>query len=656
MTSTKRLYLAPDAPPVYESDHYLVMDRVGSESAVKILASDFLHELVAARSPYVSLDARLDALVMSGGNVATKANGVSAAGQNVLTVDATTGFVVGAPVVYLLNNTTLEGNTIASVQDGVSLTMTTNIGTGGVLDDSYISMISISEYLSAQAIPHVGTLMLPQTIEYMNAGAVRVKACGAKGDGSTDDQAALEVAWGKLSDGGTLIMDDGTYAIADTVNWKDKSNITIIANQAIINPKTGSAFAGKAVVDMAGCLSANVTGLRIDSTLTSSQPAAALVLGRVDAGDGGGNRFDNCDFDGKYTACVVYDCGSELSSFWHCRIVTRVAGKPCYLSTSRDDVDLVAQNAVSNVSKRFYDCTLLDYSGTATGQVLVEIRGVTKEISLRDCYFVMTGAGKVINLVNATTTGDNSMYGLSLDNIRVEGVDHADSRLLYCGQDGACASAYLHQINWSIASDYVIEVPATGSLQSSVLFLMTALTGSTKWMHVSNSILYNYIVLAGSASISIDSGDVAQANYIVGFGTSVFTGAGVSDAWPRQDNIVATIYDQTPGGVPVTSLSTPRIGVSGRYLDGHSATPSVAGSSQIDLQQDAAATITSFTDMVGGQELTLLARNSNTTIAHGAAFKLKGGVNWNMPNGATLTLKYFAKYSTWYETGRMDPS
>lgn len=100
-------------------------------------------ELVAARSPYPSLDARLDALVLTGGNVSTTTNGVSAAGQNVLTVHSTTGFVVGANVGYPLAGGGLEGNTIASINAGVSLVLTINIGTGGVLSDMPVSLIDV---------------------------------------------------------------------------------------------------------------------------------------------------------------------------------------------------------------------------------------------------------------------------------------------------------------------------------------------------------------------------------------------------------------------------------------------------------------------------------------------------------------------------------
>lgn len=216
MTSTKRLYLAPDAPMPYKDDHYFIMDKVGSESAVKVLVKDFIN----------------DNVILAGGNVATKASGVSAAGQKTLTVDSTTGFIVGAYVTYLLNGTTLEGNTIASINAGVSLVLGTNIGAtpaGGVLDDSYISMISISEYQAANAIHHGSTdLTLPQTIDILGDNAFRADAYPSL----TDLFAAVASAGGGVvafAAGKTYTPD----ALAGGVTIP--SNTTILGNGAKIH-------------------------------------------------------------------------------------------------------------------------------------------------------------------------------------------------------------------------------------------------------------------------------------------------------------------------------------------------------------------------------------------------------------------------------------
>lgn len=140
-------------------------------------------------------NARLDFMdtvaQLAGGNVGTKANGVLAAGQKVLTVDATTGFVVNSPIVYLLNGTTLEGNTIASIQAGVSLTLGTSIGptpAGSMLSDTlYQHDLTQRVTLLRRRSRTPGTLMLPQTMEYPNGGVYNADAYALASDASDSE-------------------------------------------------------------------------------------------------------------------------------------------------------------------------------------------------------------------------------------------------------------------------------------------------------------------------------------------------------------------------------------------------------------------------------------------------------------------------------------
>lgn len=228
--------------PMTELDEGIGIAYARGDDALSIATSNN-GELVAARAPYPSLKDRLDALIAAGGNVATNADGVSEAGQKVLTVDDPTGFIVGSYVTYLLNNTTLEGNLIASIQPGVSLTLATNIGTGGVLDDTPISMISISEYLAAQAIPHAGTLLLPDTMAYANAGVFNAAAYGMSTAGTASaNAAALQAAIDAAAVvGGKVKVAPGAYALT-TVSLK--SGVTLEGSGCGQNPIAGGAMLG----------------------------------------------------------------------------------------------------------------------------------------------------------------------------------------------------------------------------------------------------------------------------------------------------------------------------------------------------------------------------------------------------------------------------
>lgn len=110
-------------------------------------------EVLAARDAYASLDARLDTMALVGSSTATLTNGVANAGQKVVVVDSTTGFLAGAPVVYTLVGGVIETNTVSVVNSTVQLTMTTNLGTGGIDDDTYLAVLSLGALVSSGAVP-----------------------------------------------------------------------------------------------------------------------------------------------------------------------------------------------------------------------------------------------------------------------------------------------------------------------------------------------------------------------------------------------------------------------------------------------------------------------------------------------------------------------
>ena len=471
---------------------------------------------------------------------------------------------------------------------------------------------------------------------------ISVADYGATGNVTTDDTTAINNAWAALAAGGTLVFPPGTYAVSDTVNFKDKTNITVIGNNATIVTKASSNFANKTIVDMAGALYCSVTSLRIESTLTSNKPAAGLVLGRVDAGDGNSNYFEACWISGTYTYCSVYDVGAELTTFMHCRFHSTDA-VPLYYTSSTDDANLVAQDTVSNVCKRFYSCTFAHYGSTAAN--VIESHGVTKELSFRDCYVAMPAGSHAIHLSGTSASCD----GLIIDNMRVEGTNHANSRLLYDAQDTQLNNAQIGPFNWTIESDYVIDMASTAMIYSTI-DMKSYLSGSTKMLRcntVGNS--YNFIRLRGSAMIYVETNAGFYANFLIAYssGNPIAGYAYGADYHLRQDNIILRIYDTDT----VAGIASRR--VYGSELN-TGTTPSVTGHDWFLLNYSGATTITNFTNPIDGQTLTLVAATGNATIANGTSIKLRGAVNWTMPAGSTLTLIYYAAGSAWYEVSRMD--
>jgi len=109
----------------------------------KNTADAYALEVAVARQGAATLDTRLDAIAIGATNVATLANGSAAAGQKMVTVDSTTGFVAGASLAYVLAGGGIEYNTIDTVDSGTQLTLVNNIGTGGIPNDNVVSQVPL---------------------------------------------------------------------------------------------------------------------------------------------------------------------------------------------------------------------------------------------------------------------------------------------------------------------------------------------------------------------------------------------------------------------------------------------------------------------------------------------------------------------------------
>jgi hypothetical protein len=391
-------------------------------------------ELVAARGPYPSVAARFEALVLSGGNVATKANGASVAGQKVLTVDDPTGFIVGAYVTYLLNNTTLEGNLIASIQPGVSLTLTTNIGTGGVLDDTPISMISISEYLAAQAIPHAGTLMLPQTMEYSNRQTYYPEAYGA---GGADDTVAFENMFAAIrarSAGRTknalIELEPGAnYTISGSLNLTDMEAVEIDGKSFLTTITYADADATATNRVLFDCIgSARLTFKNFTVTGDSTNvPAVAFSLGRsttaVTGTDSGQITFERIAIKGFWSKAGIYNTGAELvklSQVWITVSGPDTAGtKFGVLISDANDLSIGSEYATHSI---YYsptcpwieNCSVGGGGGWSTGTFIPFSLRHANSGAMRDSY-AYTYASMPCVRFHGTTTG------FVIDNLLCEG-------------------------------------------------------------------------------------------------------------------------------------------------------------------------------------------------------------------------------------------
>lgn len=290
-------------------------------------------ELAAARSPYASLDERLDAITFGyvGGNIATLTNGAASAGQKVVTVDSTTGFLAGAYVAYELVGGTVEYNTIDTIDSPTQLTLDTNIGTGGIADNSYIGMISVSEYQAANAIPHgTNALTLPLAIQYANGGRFHVAAYGAyPGAAQSVNTAGINAAISdaKAAGGGTVQLDAGTYAYDGCLDLCDTSNVHLLGAGGFNATVLECHNTGGAAIEIIGSNRIRIEDIEIVGHATDV-PAIGIWTGRSTAPSGSNTYGIWCErvfVNGSFTLAAWYNNGCES---------VQLFGSHCYMTNA----------------------------------------------------------------------------------------------------------------------------------------------------------------------------------------------------------------------------------------------------------------------------------------------------------------------------------
>lgn len=154
------------------------------------IASLAMADAATFNAPLGQLDAAMNTLAINfavtGSTTATLTSGVSSAGQKVIDVDSTTGFLAGAPVAYTLVGGVIETNYVGTVNSLTRLTMTSNIGTGGIADDTYLTVLNLGSISSSGVVPGAlqqaqvftegltlgGDLETPERITLLTTGAL----------------------------------------------------------------------------------------------------------------------------------------------------------------------------------------------------------------------------------------------------------------------------------------------------------------------------------------------------------------------------------------------------------------------------------------------------------------------------------------------------
>ncbi|MFC4637073.1 right-handed parallel beta-helix repeat-containing protein [Deinococcus hohokamensis] len=133
-------------------------------------------------------------------------------------------------------------------------------GTGGDRN-AYVDYLTLTPVTTTTVAPAPAPAPTPTptpTPAPAPTDAVDVKTFGAKGDGVTDDTAALQKA---ATSGKSLVFPAGTYLVSRAVTFTGTNNISVVGQGATVKAKSG--FSGTALLHLVNTTATKVSGFTV---------------------------------------------------------------------------------------------------------------------------------------------------------------------------------------------------------------------------------------------------------------------------------------------------------------------------------------------------------------------------------------------------------
>mgnify|MGYP001410284249 CR=1 FL=1 len=305
-----------------------------------------------------------------------------------------------------LNGALLTRDVGYVANDKVSITLSQPALVGDVVD------IHSCNYIQTDSTSAVGVLYtypggVEQTVQQRLEQYVSVKDFGAKGDGVTDDTAAIQAA---VNSNRSISLPEGTYKVTATIN---ASRLNLTGEDAVIKGFDGVGFLVTKSVNLSGSLRfedfadlSDLEGQRYNLTTTAIRlaPNSTIEWVRIDRGI----SFYQCrsgvwiaDDTKEIASDLSSTCGSKEQPSWiyssHDRGVT-----PVRIDCPSYNVE-VAHGSYTNIigKARVLACVRLFIDGDLTGA------GINQE------QWDAMGGHNIHNLyfdtvIQRTTTGDSS--------------------------------------------------------------------------------------------------------------------------------------------------------------------------------------------------------------------------------------------------------
>lgn len=459
------------------------------------------------------------------------------------------------------------------------------------------------------------------TYSMIEGAPVNVLDYGAVGDGVTDDTAAIQAA---VNAAQAVFFPVGTYKLTTQIAISKSTAFAIygegIGNSILLWTNSSGGFS---IIMANNYDTVTMDGLSLRTKYVGGGTALAITYPVSPSSIFVGARISNIEMRGSNNVTDYWTTGLRLVNGWNAQ---------CY-GLHIQGADNVPRGMLKAISMtNCYDVVINACYGTRGTYGIWVGDGADEGLNVSQCVFIDFETGMYFNSFEAqagTAIVNNHM------NTEKFGINfQAKQQCLISGN-------LIYKITGSTSSYVGIALKYGNDCRVMNNYIRnTGLTGGELGILLDNTgnciISGNHFTEFTSGSVGVQIGALSGGNLISNNltytpGTAVVnTGAGA-----LKNNYVVNNFP--------TVVST---------LTANSATPSVgnAPNSQWQTANTVATTITNFLDAYETQIITILAKDTNTTIQHSAQMILQGAVNFVMADGDIITLRRDA--TVWREVSR----